>query len=238
MATTRTRKCALALIVLAAAGSAAGQARGQQEAPSLPPPVLGPHRDVPDDDNEIADGLRQCSSETDPADRLKCYERIERALPENTAGHPAADRKGDWIVVRGMDQSVTVGVGATDVQSDDDAHNHARASLFVRCRSSQLNVWLAVQPNAVPPGDVALSVALRFDDGAPPPPALWATSTTGSSVGLWTTVVAGPVARRLMEARTASARIGLGNDKTLYAHFQLVGGQEVIGALRTGCKGW
>jgi hypothetical protein len=238
MAKHRALRGASALIVLVAANLAATPGRAQEDAPSLPRPELGPHRALPDDDTGLADGLRGCSSATDPAERLKCYERIERELPQGTAGGAAADRHGDWIVVRGMDQSVTVGVGATDVQSDDDLHNHARASLFVRCRSSQLNVWLAVQPNAVPAGDPALSVALRFDEAPAAPSVLWTTSLSGGSVGLWTTAVAGPVARRLMEARTVSARVGLGGEKTLYAHFQLVGGQEAVGALRTGCKGW
>jgi hypothetical protein len=237
----------LACAAAVAVPSCPAQAQQQVDPASKPPPVatLPPPQLVPgrastttatrEVAGAIADHLRDCASRP-VSQKLACFELVTSTLSP-TLGESTT--VGAWITEAGEGQDISVELGSTHFTTTDETYTGHGASLFVRCRAGQAQVYVAFGAKIAEKGAPVAGVNIYFDgntnaQGTPD----WVPSVAGTAVGLWNSERSNGMAVILMHSHYMSMDLALPDHKFLRAEFDLAGAATALSPIDETCGHW
>lgn len=173
---------------------------------------------------KIIDAMTQCYTDhTIASDRLSCYDQIISNAVDQKTLKALNTSDTAWQISKNA-YKILAGTPSTRTETTDSHFENTTASLFVRCENGQSNIFIAFTDKVMQPNQT-IEADMSYDDGRANA-MTWTASSTGRSIGLWTTQDALNTLSIMTEHKTLNVNITEPNGKILSTRYDLNGIEE------------
>lgn len=203
-----------------------------------PPPPLSSVEKQPDFSVlEVVDRIRFCVHGADSKERLKCYDSLAATLgipidPDRPDVSASANAMYSWAIVKNkLTDEVSATLMATDVNSDHTAFSNSQAAFVIRCQQKQIQILFTSNKMV---GTRTSSIKISTGSSIPYN-SVWESSSSGNSIGLWTSDKSVPLIQDLTKSNKMSVRANY-RDGEMFAVFDIPGITQAYDSVLKSCK--